>query len=57
MRYLIMIILLLGLTGCQTMGKVLQGAGNGLQNSAKNQHRPTNCTGNTYGNTTYLNCQ
>lgn len=57
MKYLAMIVCVLGLSGCQTMGAVFSGMGNGLSNAS---NRQTTCmtNGNVYGNQYYgyTNC-
>lgn len=43
MSKLILVILMLSLSGCSTVGKILSGAGQGLASSSGDQ-RPANCT-------------
>lgn len=58
MKIAILISFLISLSGCQTTGRILQGMGEGLQNSARNQPQATSttCTTNGYGGLYTTNC-
>ena len=57
MNKILAILMTLSLMGCASMGKVLQGAGNGLSQSSQNRNVAQTCTGTTNFGVTTLNCR
>jgi hypothetical protein len=54
MKYLILMLIMIGFSGCTTMSYLLEGAGNGLQNANRGS---VHCTSYHYGNYTNTNCR